>query len=287
VLTLATSCKNISGRQTVDSSLRIFNGLLQPADHCPVSVLTILKLVSIALLCMMATQLSSPIALHRPCLCPHQQHSRLSSASRIRQAAVQVLCRPQAANVRAQRRLVAPCRAQETEAAEGMAVHAGAYMRDVRTNTHEHTAVISTRPLSAVETASSTETASSRPAGDWVPVIKPDEFPKGAPWQHACCCSSCHGERRHWMSELASPHTSQQSQLQTPARCNGAIMEDETRTPMHATGVRKEVRVDGVDVLLFWYRNDIYAIEARCAGAWFYSPHNAAGTRWWRRWPGN
>ena len=30
-------------------------------------------------------------------------------------------------------------------------------------------------------------------------------------------------------------------------------------------GTRKEVRVEGVDVLLFWYRNQIYAIEARWA----------------------
>ena len=31
------------------------------------------------------------------------------------------------------------------------------------------------------------------------------------------------------------------------------------------TGTRKEVRVEGVDVLVFWYRNQIYAIEARWA----------------------
>lgn len=28
-------------------------------------------------------------------------------------------------------------------------------------------------------------------------------------------------------------------------------------------GVRKEVRAEGKTVLLFWYRNQIYAIEAR------------------------
>ena len=117
------------------ASLRILNGLLQPADHCPLLVLTTLKLVSKALLCMMTTQLSSPVALHRPCLCLHQQHSRLSSALRIRQAAVQVLCRPQAFKSSAQRRSVTPCRAQETEAAEGMAVPAGAHMLDVCADT--------------------------------------------------------------------------------------------------------------------------------------------------------
>ena len=34
-----------------------------------------------------------------------------------------------------------------------------------------------------------------------------------------------------------------------------------------AAGVRKEVRVQGKSVLIFWYRNEIYAIEARCAPA--------------------
>jgi nitrite reductase/ring-hydroxylating ferredoxin subunit len=36
-------------------------------------------------------------------------------------------------------------------------------------------------------------------------------------------------------------------------------------------GVRKEVRVDGVDVLLFWYRNEIFAIEARSPAEGAYS----------------
>lgn len=36
------------------------------------------------------------------------------------------------------------------------------------------------------------------------------------------------------------------------------------------TGTRKEVRVEGVDVLVFWYRNQIYAIEAR----WAISSHH-------------
>ncbi len=31
----------------------------------------------------------------------------------------------------------------------------------------------------AVETARNTETASTRPKGDWVPVIAPEDFPKG------------------------------------------------------------------------------------------------------------
>lgn len=31
----------------------------------------------------------------------------------------------------------------------------------------------------AVDTARSTETASTRPKGDWVPVIAPEDFPKG------------------------------------------------------------------------------------------------------------
>lgn len=29
------------------------------------------------------------------------------------------------------------------------------------------------------------------------------------------------------------------------------------------TGARKEVKVQGIGVLLFWYRNELYAIEAR------------------------
>eukprot|EP01025_Chloroclados_australasicus_P054092 TRINITY_DN640_c0_g1_i1.p1 TRINITY_DN640_c0_g1~~TRINITY_DN640_c0_g1_i1.p1 ORF type:complete len:310 (-),score=54.91 TRINITY_DN640_c0_g1_i1:235-1164(-) len=36
-------------------------------------------------------------------------------------------------------------------------------------------------------------------------------------------------------------------------------------------GVRKEVRVDGQNVLLFWYRNDIFAIEARSPAEGAYS----------------
>ncbi len=32
-------------------------------------------------------------------------------------------------------------------------------------------------------------------------------------------------------------------------------------------GTRKEVRVGGVGVLLFWYRSQIYAIESRCASS--------------------
>lgn len=50
------------------------------------------------------------------------------------------------------------------------------------------------RLLRAAETVSSTETAETRPAGDWVPVIKPDEFPKGA-HVHRCICSGSGGER--------------------------------------------------------------------------------------------
>jgi nitrite reductase/ring-hydroxylating ferredoxin subunit len=36
-------------------------------------------------------------------------------------------------------------------------------------------------------------------------------------------------------------------------------------------GVRKEVKVEGVSVLLFWYRNQIYAIEARSPAEGAYS----------------
>lgn len=32
---------------------------------------------------------------------------------------------------------------------------------------------------------------------------------------------------------------------------------------VRAAGQRKEVTVSGVSILLFWYRNDIYAIESR------------------------
>lgn len=36
-------------------------------------------------------------------------------------------------------------------------------------------------------------------------------------------------------------------------------------------GFRKEVRVDGIDIMLFWYRNQIYAIEARSPAEGAYS----------------
>jgi len=37
------------------------------------------------------------------------------------------------------------------------------------------------------------------------------------------------------------------------------------------TGVRKEVEVDGRQVLMFWYRNQLYAIEARSPAEGAYS----------------
>jgi len=64
------------------------------------------------------------------------------------------------------------------------------------------------------EIAKSTETSSTRPKGDWVAVIAPEDFPKG---------------------------------------------------------IRKEVRADGIDVLMFWYRNEIFAIEARSPAEGAYS----------------
>lgn len=62
--------------------------------------------------------------------------------------------------------------------------------------------------------AKSSESSSSRPPGEWVQVITPEEFPKG---------------------------------------------------------VRKEVRVGGVDVLIFWYRNEIFAIESKSPAEGAYS----------------
>lgn len=40
-------------------------------------------------------------------------------------------------------------------------------------------------------------------------------------------------------------------------------------------GVRKEVRAEGKTVLLFWYRNQIYAIEARWGRVWRLAPLQA------------
>jgi hypothetical protein len=42
-------------------------------------------------------------------------------------------------------------------------------------------------------------------------------------------------------------------------------------TQKNTTGVRKEIEVDGRDVLIFWYRNQIYAIEARSPAEGAYS----------------
>ena len=42
-------------------------------------------------------------------------------------------------------------------------------------------------------------------------------------------------------------------------------------TPTPAAGVRKEARVQGKTVLLFWYRNQIYAIESRSPAEGAYS----------------
>lgn len=36
-----------------------------------------------------------------------------------------------------------------------------------------------------------------------------------------------------------------------------------SQPPIYPSGVRKECRVNGKTILLFWYRNQIYAIEAR------------------------
>lgn len=53
------------------------------------------------------------------------------------------------------------------------------------------------------------------------------------------------------------------------ASCWGATASLPLQVPggvnrnLRTAGTRKEVRVEGKAVLLFWYRNQIYAIEAR------------------------
>lgn len=66
--------------------------------------------------------------------------------------------------------------------------------------------------------------------GNFIPVLKPEDLPKGL--QKLNC-----------------------SAFDKSAELNRSLCE--------IAGVRKEVKVQGVGVLIFWYRNELYAIEAR------------------------
>ncbi len=85
------------------------------------------------------------------------------------------------------------------------------------------------------ESVSEPAAAAAEPLEEgFVPVCQPEELPKGV------CV----------MLKLGTFHASRQ-RVRALA-CGPA-------------GTRKEVRVGGVSVLLFWYRQQIYAIESRCA----------------------
>lgn len=66
--------------------------------------------------------------------------------------------------------------------------------------------------------------------GNFIPVLKPEDLPKGL--QESIC--------------FAFDKSAELS-----------------RSCCETAGVRKEVKVQGVGVLIFWYRNELYAIEAR------------------------
>jgi len=79
-----------------------------------------------------------------------------------------------------------------------------------------------------------------------VPVLAPEDLPKGA--LHIICMQT------------------KTSRGKPCYRAGSGAARLETRSSAASAGVRKEVTVSGVSILLFWYRNEIYAIEARCAG---------------------
>lgn len=75
---------------------------------------------------------------------------------------------------------------------------------------------------------------------DWVAVLAPEDLPKG-------------------VAVVPFGHTNK-------------LCDVRVRTSMHSTsGVRKEVRVGGRTLLLFWYRNQIYCTEARSPAEGAYS----------------
>ena len=76
-----------------------------------------------------------------------------------------------------------------------------------------------------------------------MPVLLPEELPKGV-FSHSLGAATV---------AAVDPGTPPQ-----PPSAYAAFAQP----PINA-GVRKEVRVQGKSVLLFWYRNQIYAIEAR------------------------
>lgn len=87
----------------------------------------------------------------------------------------------------------------------------------------------------------------------WVPVCKPEDLPKGK-----LAAASC-GVRR--------PALCQRSQ----SVCGAPADVHHPSPPAITAGVRKELAVDGRDILMFWYRNQIYAIEARSPAEGAYS----------------
>ena len=82
--------------------------------------------------------------------------------------------------------------------------------------------------------------------GAFVPVMRPEDLPKGM-----FLCVPC----ALWSQLFAVPTTTHSLFL----------------PPLPRPGTRKEVRVEGKSVLLFWYRNQIYAIEARSPAEGAYS----------------
>lgn len=102
-------------------------------------------------------------------------------------------------------------------------------------------------PAVAVKSASA---ADAKTEDNFIPVMRPEDLPKGAMSFRNTPCSTC------LIARPTSAHSSRN--IHHKYCCLSA-------------GVRKEVRVEGKSVLVFWYRNQIYAIEARSPAEGAYS----------------
>ena len=116
----------------------------------------------------------------------------------------------------------------------------------------------------SVGAASASAAAQSGENNSWVPICKPEDLPKGeaAPGGPL----PPHDQRiAHHAPATRTTHARRPRPPSPPRQTRPA-------PPLALpAGTRKEFDVDGTDVLVFWYRNQLYCIESRSPAEGAYS----------------
>ena len=125
--------------------------------------------------------------------------------------------------------------------------------------------------VQASETATDIPTQNENMEGNWVPVCKPEEVPKGELRPVQCSSSNLEyvtyntDPLGHLMTLVGTLLVLAQWQARTWSPCKLGALPAIVQCLSWPAGYRFEAKAAGVDVLLLWYRNQMYAIEQRWA----------------------